>query len=457
MSRKIVFIGAQSAPPLDSYADPHPVWPDVDRKFDGSGTPIPLAGLYDDGQYVQQSPGLQAIALAPSTDWDQVLIKFAGESEWRMLGPGIVLRPEAGTVDSYRVKPAIPCPSTRLYDASILRTDKSQATLPPYYPPRRVQRVPIGDTVSPFVPAAVGASPNSWALDLTGDGNNHHFKNLQGGSWQVYKLTKWGGWAPFETVTSGGFTTAATDNGAAGPLASSNRAADFSPDGVWSFADYMAAGFVPFCTVDMNHVSGYADASACIISSAPVDNHGNAGDPTNGSAIPYAAQLTIGGMPWGPLSNRFAAALSLELFLGECPPASYRPLLPPQRMITLPALVLAAAGSIPSNAPDGTYTPILTFPTINVERVQWTVESDGSTTGSPTITLGMASARDAIDGQPAAQTIQPSPGLVITRGQGGSVFIDDAACPFVQLLGYGDGTTALLAGSQVVITRRFVG
>jgi len=60
-------------------------------------------------------PDIRAIALAPQTDVDGVMIQFKGDV-WRFLGPGAVLFAPDGGVDTFKAQPAFPAPkSTNLF------------------------------------------------------------------------------------------------------------------------------------------------------------------------------------------------------------------------------------------------------------------------------------------------------------------------------------------------------
>lgn len=432
--RKIEYIGAPNPNQLEAYLPKLPQWPDVDRVTSSAGVISP--GTYDDGQFLTMAPGLRALALAPDTDHDLIYIQFRGESDWKLLAPGVVLFPEAGVTDRFKVKPAMQMPSTRLYDARQKRADKSAAPLP---------------TTPPYgIAAPTGlAVANNWTVvNPTVDGvNGNKLINNTAVARVVYKWTGTG-WKFFENVASNGFATVAGADGAIGPLANTNRASDFSPDGIWSFADYMEAGqILKSALVGPPATSA---AGVAYVSAASFDNHGNAGDPTNPTTKLFNTTFTSSAPPWGPLSSLWLAKLSVEMFIDECPPPGYRPCVAPARVITLPQFTAPAGVNL---------TPLLTVPAVNVERAQWSVITDSTQGANVSIALGSPLPSEGIDAPAQTQTVANNLGAV--AGVGGAAFRGESDHDLVQLLAgvpNGQATAGvILAGSRLVLVRRFIG
>jgi hypothetical protein len=415
MSRRVEFWGVAQQPQAETFRPPQPVWPDIDTR-----------GVYASSQ--RRLPGLLGVALAADTDWDQCQVKFASEQEWRLLAPGMILTPQSGRpVDGIEVQPAVLTPATRLYDGSAVRSLN--------------QPTPKPQTAWAFNP------PGSEAF-------LRQFVNI---STTARPIWKWDGasWIAQASVAPGAPAPVVKGNGAAGPIASTDRASDYSPDGIFSFADYLEYTVMPLAFGGDQSYGPICWPDTAIVSAAPYDSHGNAGDPTNNSSITYTSRLAGSSSPtkpWAGVDPRWYGRLALECWQDECPPPAYRPTLAPERVLSLGKLL------VPPNGPtDGTNpaTAILTVPSLNCDEIQWTFRTgpEGKVyvaLASPLPSEGITAVGTVLT---SIATINASSGGALLRGENVHSYIQlVAGAPFA------DGITATIAaGSQLVLRRRTIG
>ncbi len=398
---------------------------------------------YDDGATLT-AYGLRAINLAPDTDWDLVECRFDNEAEWRTLGPGAVLRPEKGEARTVQFRPAIPPLATRLYDATYKRNTRDPLTLPNTPPYARF--------------ATVGGAIGNWAINLDGgSGNYTKIVNVAGGGMYY----KWSGstWVRKADLGNNG-VLAVTLNGQQAPLTVTDRPADFSPDGKWSFADYLAAGQMPYYVLDSTKVmAGYLGFATTYggmgaylqaslqVSAAPYDNHGiQYVDgfpqiiPTSGGGTLFYSRMRADGnyQAWGALSTFWQGSLGVELWIEEDPPIGFRPSLAPARVMTLPCFQVPTVSASPAGWPSTqpyALQPMITVPAINVERAQWTIKTlTGAVAPGGVYYAGIGSPLPG-EGINVAAGLQTDHSTnSIADGLGGAAFIDKNTHPFVQLL-----------------------
>lgn len=435
-----------------------PQWPDVDMVL---GYP----SIYDDGATLT-AYGLRAINLSPDTDWDLVEIRFDNEADWRQLGPGAVLRPEKGEARTVQFRPAFQPMATRLYDATAKRNTRDPLSLP---------------NTPPAGSPAIGAVIGGWAVNLDGgDGANYgKITNASGAGLRF----KWTGvtWVRQADVGSG-YNADCQINGYNAPIAVSNRPADWSPDGRWSFADYIAAGLLPYFTNTATKVMAgflsYSDpvltagylSTSLKVSAAAFDNHGIQyvdGFPqilptSSSSETTFASRIrSDGSIPWGPLSTFWQGSLGVELWIDEDPPVGFRPTLAPARVLYLPCFqvptVVASPAGTPATQPYA-LQPLLTVPAINVERVQWTIKTLTGTVapgGVYYFGIGSPLPNGGISFPAGVQTEHST--NVVADGMSGAAFLDRNAHPFAQLLGGvvgGPGGWGALDFSTLTLIRR---
>jgi hypothetical protein len=427
--RHIEYMGAQPGGALPVFLPPRAIWPIIDRPG-GPGT----IGKYW-GRNVEY-PHIRAVCLHPFTDWDQCELLFEGESEWRLLSPGAILRPLKGEALRFSVRPRISSPATLLYDAANVRQSPDQFRATP----------------------AVALS--AWQFDNSGGANNKLFKNVSAVGQPVYKWAGvplgWNTGAPFETIAAGAWTSKAQIDGAVGPLANSTRAADFSPDGLWSFADYYAAVKI----LATNPGNAVLPASALIVGcgagSLVLDSRGNPGDPTNPSTIQFIQSGPFNLNEWArPTQGNsvFLGTLALDVWDDEYPPPWFRPILPPERVLDILSTL-----NIPINSLDGNgnpTNPIVTMPALNCDEIQVTLACDA--TSPQNITVALASPRPQEGYDTVGQLLAPK--IVLTPGGGGADLRGENVHPYIQLAigAPAAGTGKVAIGTQLTLRRRHIG
>jgi hypothetical protein len=223
------------------------------------------------------------------------------------------------------------------------------------------------------------------------------------------------------------------------------RATDYSPDGVWSFADYAENGAILY---DDNTTVA---KGSTYVTSHDFGNLGTAGDAGGGFTTTHFY------FRFGELSDLFYGRLAVDVFDSDCP--DWAPRLPPQRHIVLPALTLSASGST------GYLNQILmTLPTINVESVMWTLKNTGgSGAGSHSMWATMVLPQpsddlDSLDGVTVLSAPDGSGGTVtydtILSGDEGAILYTGVANPLLKILMGSDGGNGIEAGSIITLTRR---
>jgi hypothetical protein len=310
----------------------------------------------------------------------------------------------------FRVEPAVLPPATRLYNARGLDVANGLPVLP---------------------------AGQSWQVQ-----NDQSIKNIGAAAVATFRWTG-GGWVPSDTIAPGAQLTAGdaatlvtTDGSDLGPP--SNRPADFSPDGVNSFADYIASRVV-------RRFNGSAVNDGVLIASAfTLDSNGDPGDPNDASAVLYHSPFRE------PMSPLFFGRLQLEVFTDEDPPAAYVPRLVPFRVIHLAAKALAQAANalVPDQA-------VLTVPALNVESAQLLV---GSSNGTVIACLGNPLPELEGIGQACAVRTQgdgTEPPASAAVGTVDAALMEDNNGDFIQVIAGGAGNVATLAsGSKLVLKRR---
>lgn len=393
MARKTLYLGGdvEGVNPIANGLA-RPSWPDIDSQ---GLLADPGAGRFD---------GQKAIALAAATDWDLVRVKLAIAGE-ELLGPGrlLVLNP-ADSITT--IEPVLPVLATRLYNATAQRK---------------------GDVPPPDV---------RWAIDVSG-ANVDKIRNVTAGVLNVWKWdgSTWG--APWATVAAGGVLLAAVTGN---PVhingnALHERATDYSPDGVWSFADYAAKGAILFS--DGSNAGGLA-----YVTSFAFGNLGTAGDTTDPTPIHY-------GFRWGALTSQFFGRLAVDVFDGDC--VDWAPRLPPQRTLVLPAINLAmsAGGTFANQA-------ILTVPAFNVDGAEFLFRNptgSGVNIYATLVEPSTASSYNSIGG--VTVTDVPPTYATIPDGADGCVRMDAVRHPMVKILMGASGPVTIPAGAVLTLTRRF--
>ena len=396
MTRKTIMVGAQvevpatnsSLNPLNGFALPS--WPDVDTQQ--LFAPIDAAAF----------AAARAIALAPATDWDLVRVKLAsGLAE--LLSPGRVLvLPPGDSVASF--EPLIPIQATRLYNSQLQRTG-----------------------------AKPGALTN-WVV--TTDGNFNIKTTATGGELYGWTGSAWNDSGPIGANTIP--FVPPSINLALNTSELSGRATDYSPDGVWSFADYAENGGLLFD--DGTSAKGYA-----YVGSYLVGNLGTPGDLSAFSSIKF-------GFRWGNLTPLFYGRLAIDTWDGDC--VDYPPRLPSQRQLVLPPISYAGSGqNIPTQV-------TLTVPAFNVQSIEWLVRNNGGGGGGGAHDdlYAQLVSPAAIDAFTTTDGVTTSDGTTtfgtIPAGQDGSIVLTDVRHPLVKLV-IGSFGAVNLSASVLTLTRRF--
>jgi len=401
MARRTVFVGAFPKTLVDTVGVARQSWPDIDTK-----------GILADLATVAQFKGARAIALNPETDWDIVRVYFSGRLDApELLCPGRVLDVPPESLIK-RFEPVIAAPATRLYPAS--------------------QQL-LGDAPSPLVGA-------KWKVELASSGSAFQFKNVSGVSQLIYNWQDDGlgnlSYVTGDTIANNGHATAAAGsvtilaNGAALAV----RAADYSPDGIYNFADFMESGAITF-------TDGTSARGLAFVSQILRDDLGNPGDATNPTTKKYAFQFA-------PLSPLFFGRLAIDVFDEAC--VDYPPRLAPARQITFGAIALTLGAGV---APD---TPIITFPTINAAGVEFLFSNPVGSGANIFAQLVSPLASDAITGIAGVPDAPPPPAaqfVTIPAGQEGSLVLDQAKHPFCKLVLGCDHNVTIPAGAMLTIKR----
>jgi hypothetical protein len=402
MAHRIIRLGSR----MNALADLDGVqlsWPDKDLRLDAGGNRLEGTGTIL--SIVRERFGkLRAVALAYDTDWDFLRLRTGSAAEARLLGPGGVLRFDEPDIDRLLVEPAFGVPSTRLYNASTLA--KYQGQKPDHAP--------------------------GWTVVAA----NKHFRNDTGAAQNVYRWD-WtlGGWNLAKNVAAG------AEIGGVQPITDERlttvefvRPADWSPDGEWSFADYMEAGLI----VDD---AGASQRNVAYISLSAFDSRGQPGSSGLATTVKYA----IGSNQFADLVPKFYGKLSLEIWTDDdCPPASYRPRLAPVRYVSLAAIAHAGGAAAPDTA-------IVTVPAANVERAQWIGRNAGA--GNVFAQLVQPRAEDWIDQVTGVADVDPASGntfATLASGADGAAYLSQPAGPYVKLAIGADGGGATIAARSVL-------
>lgn len=369
---------------------PRPSWPDIDSQ-----------GLLADAG-AGRFANIKAIALAAATDWDLVRVKLAVAGE-ELLGPGrLLVIPDNDSISN--IEPVLPVLPTRLYDATAQRK---------------------GDV--PQLDAR-------WSIDVSGGGVDH-IRNVTAGTLNVWKWDG-GAWVAFATVAAGGVVLAAVTGNPVNINGNAlhERATDYSPDGVWSFADYAAKGAILFS--DGSNASGLS-----YVTSFAFGNLGTAGDTTDPTTVRY-------GFRWGALTSQFFGRLAVDVFDGDC--VDWAPRLPPQRTLVLPALNIAESGG-------GTFATqaIVTVPAFNVDGVEFLFRNPTGSGVDIYVALvepSPASGYNSTSGVTIAAT--PPTYATVPDGEDGCFRVDAVRHPMLKILMGASGAVTIPAGAMLTLTRR---
>ena len=388
MGRSTIFVGTQIQGTVpDTASESQVSWPDLDI----NGTIADIVGQ-------NKFDNVKAIALAASTDWDLVrVVTKAGAIE--RVGPGRLLVLNKGDTIA-RIEPVMTIPPTRPYNGTLQRGQQQ--------PP----------------------ATSAWAFDVS----TGYVRNVGAVTLQTYK---WSGsaWVAFSTVASG-----ATLISSVGPTLTvqgaplNERATDYSPDGVWSFADY--AWFGSILNADGSSAKGVS-----FVGSKTLGNLGTPGDLTDPTTIKFA-------FAWGGLNPFFFGRLALDVFDSDCP--DWAPRLPSQRQLTLPAITLPNGGGAgPPN------TAIVTLPAFNVSAVEFCFKNDSATSGvyACWVTPSAISSYSSLDG--VTETDGTSTYDTVAPSSDGSVVLENVRHPLVKLLLGSQAGQTLAAGGVITLTRRF--
>jgi hypothetical protein len=397
MSRKTIFLGAPlevtSPPPSGSpYSalGQRRSWPDIDSA--GAFAAFPAA----------QFAEVKALALAAATDWDLIVVKTAGGNQ-EIVGPGRLLVLDAGDaiVD---IQPITNWPSTRSYNAALQRS---------------------GLLPQPRADWFVKASDASYNI-MSASGPGVPLYNWNGTAWVSVGPT--GSNPPFVPPS----VTLDLNNTIL--LA---RATDYSPDGVWSFADYVENGAI----VSDN---GASIKGLSYVASTAVGNLGTPGDLS-------AFSTTHFGFRWGQLSPLFFGALAVDVFNDSC--VDWAPRLPSQRQLSFPPIAVGPIGA------PGVNQVILSVPCFNVDSVEWVLHNAGGT-GAGSHSIYATIAEQTLD-----IPLTTVGGIPLTDGTTfyntivandyGAILAAGIRQPMVKLLAGADGGANIVAGSTLTLTRRF--
>lgn len=386
MSRRtVVYFGAGELAPAQVF-HPRPVFPDLDTAGKSRNDSRTVRG--------------RCLALAPETDWDHLIAYVNGaENEPVHLTPG-VLYTHFELIQQVRV--ALPClaPATRLYAAR-------------------------GEDVAGRIPPALA---HQWYVNTdAGYAIKLSAANPAPVVWYAWDGAGWVAQAPLAPGASTGYF---------GTNAAVNRAADASPDGVYSFADYLAAGAIRGGPIDGPY------NQPLYVSRFALDGNGNAGDPTNPTTKLYVSAFG------GSISPLWYGCAALEVWDSE--PCGYRPRLPAERIVEL------GPTAVPASPTPGTpNTPLLTVPALNVDRAQLTFAAD------PTAAAGLwAALGSPLAGMPLSSLawVTSTPDQA-PAGQDAAVAVLENVHGLVQVqLGSNDvALTSKLLRASLVLQRKVTG
>ena len=399
--KKTIFFGAiqkNIAGVLTSkqaFGPNRPVFPDLDIKGVFRNNTLSIVG--------------KSFCLSPLTDWDFLSIYIDGDPEPVYLRPGMLYNHNK-TFASLRCELPMPAPATRLTNA---RGEDFPLGPPPNW--RLVNRVIIDGAIDDYITAEVGSIYYTW----------------DGAKWNQQVVPN---------VANYYLTTAEY----AGTV--SVRPADASPDGVWSFADYLASGAMhlvnPYgglgdVTVDLGAYTGNL-----FVSKYANDSNGNPGDATNPTVIPYISSFNV------PVSPYWCGVAAIEVF-DSCP-CDYRPILPATRQVKI--IGVAPPQSPAPGTPDFS---VVTVPSYNIDRAQFTFKCDPAAPAALWASLGtplpgdLLSAVADVDSTPAMAAIGGTSAVAILENVGSLIQI--------QLGSNNAGLASKLAYGQLVLTRKHCG
>lgn len=389
MARRTVYLGSNVTTRVDTRGGSMvpASWPDLDVN----------GNLADAG--IQQLQGARAIALAYDTDWDLVRVYLAGVVAPVLLGPGRILELPGGQ-RVQRIEPVTACPSTRLYDASQTRNG-------------------VGPSK---------ATAQKW--QVVGDVN---IQNVTAGPLTIYKWQN-PGWDAGTAIAAGANAPCFVAQNAA------NRPADYSPDKLWSFADYLEAQLLV-------SGAGLTYNGQAFVSQLLMDMHGNIGDPTLPTTLLYGRYWAAGQLSQGALSPLFYGRLAIDVFDDDCYPRDAGRLAP-ARMMTLAAIAVAHGAAAPDTA-------ILTVPIINAEGVEVLLKNTGA--NNLFAQLVSPHADDLITSAAGVPYTDATSGLAFATVPAGaelSLVMATPRHPFVKLVVGADvGGTTIGADSLITVKR----
>jgi hypothetical protein len=407
MARRTIFLGSSTSAPVDTQGPLRPSWPDIGS--DGVSNDTSIGALAQ----------AKAIALASETDWDIVRVWFGGGSSPELLIPGRVLFVPAGKTIS-RIAPVTPCPPTRKFPSAMIATGGV-----PTFPP--------------------GVKLD---CDIASPGTIH---NRSGGPVTLYK------WSVRRSSGPGGELSGTYDGGTiiadGGVLvnveaAAHNRPADYSLDKVWNLADLLQAGV-------LRRTDGSAETRVPFASENVWDLHGNPGDPTQPTTMPYPRFNAASRL--ADMSDRFFGRLALDVFeafpVAEEGGHPYRPRLAPARYVTFPQSIAVAATTGAPATPD---QPLVTVPTLNARSLEFSCRNDGN--NDLYLLLVMPAYDDSILGVAGEPNTADAPApqwLTLASGQEGSLILDDIRQPYAKIL-VGANVGGTYMGSALLTIKREV-
>lgn len=397
MGRKLLWLGSGiEGAAVDVITPSAPSWPDID-----------VRGLAQDIVSPDKLAGVKALALSPWSDWDAVIVKYkSGQQE--LLTPGRVLvLPASESIADFL--PPTPMAPTRPYDATLQRSKRPDPST-------------LAGKWFVFTDGTYQIAPTGPA------GGTRPLYQWDGSEWTFYNNMA-NGAVPF---LPGSLSLALTNS-------VQPRATDWSPDGVWSFADYAENGWLDGNNDPLNglaYVSYYA-----------LGNLGTPGDPVNYSTAQHFA------FRWAGLTPKFFGRLALDLFDGEC--VDWAPRMPPQRQLcfsqlNVTQLTVNADPLLPQQV-------VVTVPAFNVRGVEFLFHNGSA----HPVYVSLVSPSTAIPyAQPDGVTVlagsPPVSYATVPAGEDGSVVLDDVRHPFVKLvIGAGQQNGAFItAGALLTLTRR---
>ncbi len=449
MKRTTVYFGEQPSPTPRLLARDYvagrgrPLWPSVFRDLaerQPRGSLIdPLTPLID--SFPSKRVNGRAVSLAPDGDVDELLVFFDDSGDPEFLGPGQIIRRDFTEV---RIEPARAFPSTKA------------TSLPSKSPFKASQGLKLPN--HQFWHAEVfNDTGGHWQFRLVldaADGPVQTYK-WNGVAWVADAVIAIGGqWIP----TGGNVSTPLTD----GTGADAHRLCDYTPVGPGLSCPQL--NFVELllgAVITVQPASAHLDPVLpntfnlwrdyyfeCSVSAA--DSNGLPGQGILPSANPYHSPYTR------YVEDSWPMCAGLVVY-DECPGAGERAVLLPERRYVFADYTIAYGGALPaSNLGD----VLITFPTMNIDRVQFIGGADAGNGGNIYAALMFRKLFDEVE--TVANVGQQSPSPAVAAAAGGTIAIaanvEDFMCSFMSVgLGADAAGYLLSGGSELVLRRKNIG